>query len=160
MDNLTIRPARLEDEERLAEIIVAAFGESTIHARREKLYGILGGITWQQRKAEEIRNTLRSRPDCVWVAELNGKIVGFVTYILHDGELGEIGNNAVDPAFQGRGIGKALYKHVLNLMREKGCRYVEVETGLDEAYAAARAAYEKVGFRPLFQSIRYTMKLK
>ncbi|MDI6827655.1 MAG: GNAT family N-acetyltransferase [Armatimonadota bacterium] len=160
MDTLVIRQAQPEDEERLADIIVSAFGESTIHAKREKLYGIVGGKTWQERKAEEIRNTLRSRPDCIWIAELNGKVVGFVTYTINDHERGEIGNNAVDPAFQGKGIGKALYKHVLNLMREKGCKYAEVETGLDEAYAAARAAYEKVGFRPLFKSIRYTMKLK
>jgi hypothetical protein len=47
----TIRLARPEDEARLAEIIVSAFGGSTLHAKREAHYGVLGGKTWQERKA-------------------------------------------------------------------------------------------------------------
>jgi len=90
MSDITIRPASAEDEERLAEIIIEAFGDSTVHAKREALYGILGGRTWQERKAQEIRDALRSRPEYVWVAETEGKVVGFVTYILHADDLGEI----------------------------------------------------------------------
>lgn len=154
-----IRQARPEDEERLAEIIVLAFGESCMHAVREKRYGILGGRRWQERKADEIRGALRSRPDSVWVAETDGKVVGFCTYTILDNEHGEICNNGVDPAYQGRGIGNALHRKVLDLMREKGCRFAEVETGMGDGFAAARHSYEKLGFEPITRSARYTMRL-
>lgn len=155
----TIRPARPEDEERLAEIIVLAFGESCLHAMREKRYGVLDGRRWQQRKAAEIRSALRDRAEFVWVAEAEGRVVGFCTYAIHDNEHGEICNNGVDPAYQGRGIGKALYGKVIGLMREHGCKYAEVETGLEDDYAPARHSYEKVGFEPIHHAVRYTMRL-
>jgi ribosomal protein S18 acetylase RimI-like enzyme len=154
-----IRPAKQEDEERLAEIIVLAFGESCLHAMREKRYGVLGGRHWQERKSDEIRHALNNRPDSVWVAEVGGKVAGFCTYAVHDNEHGEICNNGVDPTYQGRGIGKALYRKVLDLMREKGCRFAEVETGMEDGYAAARHSYEAVGFEPIHTAIRYTMRL-
>jgi len=34
-----------------------------------------------------------------------------------------------------------------------------VHTGVDEAHAAARVAYEKVGFRPVSYSVLYCQKL-
>lgn len=159
LPDFTIRLARPEDEERLAEIIVLGFGESCAHAMREKRYGLLGGKPWQERKAREIRDALKNRPEFVWVAEVDGKVAGFCTYSVYDNEHGEILNNAVDPAYQARGIGQALYRKVLHLMREKGCKYAEVQTGLQESFAPARWSYEKLGFKPLLYSIRYTMRL-
>lgn len=157
--DFTIRPARPEDEARLAEIIVRAFGGSTLHAKREDRYGVLGGKTWQERKAGEICGVLRTRPELVWVAEVGVVVAGFCSYAIHDNEHGEICNNAVDPEYQGMGIGHALHRTVLDVMREKGCKYAEVETGMDDAYAPARGAYKKLGFEPLHYSIRYTMWL-
>ena len=157
--DITIRPVRAEDEGRLTDIIVRAFGESTLHAKREARYGVLGGKTWQERKAAEIVRVLRSNPELIVVAEADGRVAGFCSYAIHDNEHGEICNNAVDPDFQGRGIGHALHRRVLDIMREKGCRYAEVETGQDEPYARARAAYEKLGFEPYHYAVRYTMEL-
>jgi len=48
---------------------------------------------------------------------------------------------------------------VLEIFKEKRMLYAEVTTGLDEAYTPARVAYEKVGFKPIFSSIRYCKKL-
>jgi ribosomal protein S18 acetylase RimI-like enzyme len=102
---------------------------------------------------------LRTSPELIVVAEVAGVVAGFCSYAIHDNEHGEIRNNAVDPEYQGRGIGHALHVRVLEIMREKGCKYAEVETGMDDAYARARGAYEKLGFEPYHYAVRYTMRL-
>ena len=74
-------------------------------------------------------------------------MVAFVTYRLDpQRRVGTIGNNAVDPGWQGRGIATTLYRHVLDLFRAAGMEVAAVTTGLDEAHAPARAAYRRTGF--------------
>ena len=94
------------------------------------------------------------------VAELDGAVVGVVSFRLDRRRLiGTIGNNGVDPRFQGRGIGSRMYAHALDLFRQAGMRFAEVTTGLGDEAAPARRAYEKVGFRPLTRSVRYFQEL-
>jgi len=113
----------------------------------EELFDRLWPDGWQTGKVQQIANHFERRPEWCLVAEIDGRIVGFVTFVLDsETRIAEIGNNAVDPDCQGQGIGAAQYRHVLALFREAGMVYAKVHTGLDEAHAPARAAYEKVGF--------------
>jgi GNAT superfamily N-acetyltransferase len=95
-----------------------------------------------------------------FVAEENGAIIGFIHYAVNaENQFGNIGLNAVHPAHQGQGIGSLMYRHVLDIMRAMGMRYVRVDTGGDLSHAPARRAYEKAGFAPLpvvhyFKSLR------
>jgi len=73
--------------------------------------------------------------------------------------IGEIGNNAVKPECQGMGIGTFQYRKVLEIFRKEDMRFAAVTTGLDEAHAPARAAYEKVGFRKAIAMVTYYMKV-
>lgn len=73
--------------------------------------------------------------------------------------IGEIGNNAVKPECQGMGIGTFQYRKVLEIFRKEDMRFAAVTTGLDEAHAPARAAYEKVGFRKAITMVTYYMKV-
>lgn len=85
--------------------------------------------------------------DQVFVATLEGMVVGFVSVSLDQGrKVGEIGLNAVAPAYSGRGIGTQLYLFALDEMRRAGMTIAAVSTGADPSHAAARRAYEKVGF--------------
>ena len=119
---------------------------------------------WRERKAGQIAASFARHPEWIVVAcaapakadtgadppGLANKqphdggaetIAGFVTYRLDmDARVGEIGNNAVDPAWQGRGIAGALYGDVLARFRAAGMRVARVSTGLDDAHAPARAA--------------------
>lgn len=53
------------------------------------------------------------------VADGQDDVVGFSTYrIDRSRHLGTIGNNAIDLAAQGAGIGSAIYRHVLDLFSE------------------------------------------
>ena len=72
--------------------------------------------------------------------------------------MGEIYMVAVDPDFQGRGIGSTLIESALAWMKDAGMSIAMVETGGDPGHAPARHTYEKVGFE-LFPVARYFKKL-
>ena len=54
---------------------------------------------------------------------------------------------------------KALYEAVFDKLRAAGCTVVRVGTGLDEAHAPARRAYQKAGFTAKLESVTYYKKL-
>ncbi|MET0343269.1 MAG: N-acetyltransferase [Polyangiales bacterium] len=54
---------------------------------------------------------------------------------------------AVDPARQGRGIGRALYAAFAAHLGERGGRNIRIETSSKEDYAATGGFYERLGFR-------------
>ena len=111
-------------------------------------------------KGNQIKAHCEQRPEWVFICEEDGRIVGFVTFRLNaEKKIGEIGNNAVDPDYQGRGIGSVQYAYVLALFCEEGMAYAMVGTGLDEAHAPARAAYDRVGFELMIPMGRYYRKL-
>ena len=72
--------------------------------------------------------------------------------------MGEIYMVAVDPDFQGHGIGSALIEFALAWMKDAGMSVAMVETGCDPGHAPARRTYEKVGFG-LLPIARYFKKL-
>ena len=163
--DLKIDNVKPEDIEAICEIGVNAW--QAIHDGYRKyigdddLYDRIS-VNWHDKKAESIRVKAKEEPEKVLVAkDADGAIMGFVTFMIDkEAGLGEIGNNAVIPEFQGRGIGKMLYKHVLDIFRQKGIVYATVSTGYeDEGHSSARAAYEKAGFKKMRTSVTYSMKL-
>jgi N-acetylglutamate synthase-like GNAT family acetyltransferase len=85
----------------------------------------------------------------VWVAEDDGRVVGFVAAGVVDEArlIGEIAIVAVDPAAQGQGIGSSLTEHATGWLREQGLRVAVLGTGGDASHAPARRVYERLGFR-------------
>jgi fructose/tagatose bisphosphate aldolase len=77
-----------------------------------------------------------------------------------EGELGTIGLNAVDAACRGHGIAGKLHAFALDKMRSEGATVAKVLTGLDDAHAPARRAYEKSGFRKNLPSVTYYKDLR
>jgi len=49
---------------------------------------------------------------------------------------------------RGRGVGRAMLAHLLELARTRGCRRVSLETGTMAEFAPARALYASAGFVP------------
>jgi len=103
---------------------------------------------WRQQKAGQVRRACqRDDPATVFVAESAGVAVGFVTvYADSRTGVGEIGNNAIDPPYQGQGIAQELYSRAMQYRRDAGMRFVRVSTGGDPAHAPARRAYARAGF--------------
>jgi ribosomal protein S18 acetylase RimI-like enzyme len=156
------RPVREEEHETIGEIAAAAW--EPIYERRREIMGDAFFERyhgdWRSRKAGEVIRAARTRPGMVWVTEIDGEVVAFTTFrIDEDRGVGEICNNAVRPEWRGRGIGTQQHREVLRMFRERGLTHATVGTGLDEAHAPARATYEKLGFRPMVESVVYFMEL-
>ena len=154
-----IRKAKPEDVESILEITAEAFKNYTIYHLLEKRYGVkFGGKPWYEWKKRELKKFCDSFLNRIYIAELDGKIVGYMTYYLdRERKMGEVGNNAVAPQYQRRGVATELLRKVLETFREEGMEYAYV--GTLENDVPARRLYEKVGFKELCRSIHYSMKL-
>jgi ribosomal protein S18 acetylase RimI-like enzyme len=94
--------------------------------------------------------------------DMGGDIIaGFVSYYPEAREPGvaEIGNNAVHPDFQNRGIAQMMYQEVFQRLRSEGIQFVKVHTGGDPSHLPARLAYEKAGFNISLPGVEYYRRL-
>ena len=111
-------------------------------------------------KGTQIKVHCEEHPQWVYICEEDGCIVGFVTFSLNsEKKIGEIGNNAIDPQWGLKGRGQQMYQAVFEYFRKQNMVYAKVHTGLDNAHARARRAYERAGFNHRHEDIDYYMKL-
>ena len=88
----------------------------------ERLSGVYRPEVWERR----VMYYLRRNPDLSQVAEMNGKVVGFMLSDLRGGEFGLeetsgwIERFGVDPDFQGRSIGRRLFEAVVAQLKGQG----------------------------------------
>jgi len=75
----------------------------------------------------------------LYVAEANGRPVGWAALIPR-GEVGWLEDLWVEPAWIGRGLGRALFEHVAAEARQRGARWLEWE-----AEPNAQGFYEHLG---------------
>lgn len=114
---------------------------------------------WRVSQKKAVADVCTAEDTHVWVAIEAGSTVGFVAVKLHsENRMGEIYMVAVDPDFQGQGIGSALMEFALSWMKDAGMSVAMVETGGDPGHAPARRTYEKLGFG-LLPIARYFKKL-
>jgi len=102
---MKIRKMKEEDYERLIELW-----------ERSGLYYKPDG----RDSREHILKELKANPDLFLFAEDNGKIVGSVL-ATYDGRKGWLNRVAVDPEFQGKGLGKKLCLKAERVLRKRGC---------------------------------------
>lgn len=63
-----------------------------------------------------------------------------------DARHGEIKSMRAHPDYRGRGVGKAILRHLLAVARARGYARVSLETGRPEPFVPARRLYESHGF--------------
>ncbi|MBD1865667.1 GNAT family N-acetyltransferase [Trichocoleus sp. FACHB-46] len=123
---------------------------------------------WRVSQQKAVEEVCTAEDTNVWMAMSaegdaigidTGLTVGFVAVKLHsESSMGEVYMVAVDPDFQGQGIGTALMEFALFWMKDAGMSVAMVETGGDPGHAPARHTYEKLGFG-LLPIARYFKKL-
>ncbi|MBR7104436.1 MAG: GNAT family N-acetyltransferase [Lentisphaeria bacterium] len=109
-------------------------------------------------KGIQVREQIESGLYHIAVCEHEGEIVGFITTRI-EGFSGEICNNAARPGTGLKGVGQLMYQYALEYFRSRGVKVVQVTTGLDDAHAPARRAYERAGFTRRLESVTYFMEL-
>jgi ribosomal protein S18 acetylase RimI-like enzyme len=94
-----------------------------------------------------VKEVCASQETRVWVAEVEGATVGFVSTEVFDPDrrMGEISMLAVEPNYHG-GIGTALTEFALDRLKDAGMRVAIVEADGDPGHAAARRTWEKAGY--------------
>lgn len=98
----------------------------------------------------ELRRYLALEPAGYYAAEVDGRPAGIGGYVACGG-LAFIGNMAVSPEVQGRGIGRAILARLLKDIDGRG-----IPTTLLEATAAGEPLYRKSGFADEHWTLGYT----
>ena len=118
----------------------------------------------------------RSGSSDVLVAELEGRIVGCVTFVdglkalseVEDPDAATIRMLGVSPEARGRGVGETLTQACIDRARETGCRRVRLDTRT--SMKSAQRVYERLGFvrdpshdwspAPGIELLAYTLELQ
>jgi len=83
----------------------------------------------------------------VWSAWIGGTVAGIGALTMLDAERGELKSFRTADAFLGRGVARALLRHIVGAARERGLRSLWLETGSDDGFVPARGLYASEGFR-------------
>lgn len=113
----------------------------------ERLTGVYRPDVWERR----VMYYLRRNPDASQVAELGGKVVGFMLSDLRGGEFGLeetsgwIERFGVDPDYQGRSIGRRLFEAVVEHHKRLGA--TTVRTLVEQNDSDLASFLRAVGFK-------------
>jgi GNAT superfamily N-acetyltransferase len=145
-----IRPFEDRDADAVVDLSLRAW--APVFASLEQVLGseVFGRLhpDWREDQRRTVQDVLAAKKGRVWVAEVDGTAVGFVAIEVFDPErsMGETSMLAVDPDYEGGGIGTALTEFALDRLKDAGMKVAMVETGGDPGHAAARRTYEKAGY--------------
>jgi ribosomal protein S18 acetylase RimI-like enzyme len=113
----------------------------------ERLTGVYRPEVWERR----LMYYIRRNPDLSQVAELGGKVVGFMLGDIRGGEFGLeetsgwIERFGVDPDFQGRSLGRKLFDAVAAQLKGHGA--TTIRTLVEKSDSELAAFLRAVGFQ-------------
>ena len=110
--------------------------------------GLSGSEGWNQTE-REWRILLENRENRCIVAELNNKIAGTATAMIHSGKVAWIGMVLVEKTMRGRGVGKMMLSYLLDNLSH-------VESVKLDATPAGLPIYLKLGFIEEYRIFRMT----
>ena len=104
------------------------------------------GRVWSESAVREtVSDALKEQPDGVFVAEINGEVVGFAIMIYRNWfNIAYLDYIQVKTECIRKGVGHRLMERCVSLAKEKGARILYTETGKDNERAAK--FYQNNGF--------------
>ena len=155
---MLIRPYQPDDLPTLKRITVAAFDGVSIDQGMQKLFGTIEGHDWQWRKARQLDDDVARDPSGIFVAEIDGRIIGCITtWQDREAGIGHIPNLALEPDVRGQGWGRKLIEFALQHFRESGLTHAKIETLVQNAIG--QHLYTSLGFREVARQIHFVAEL-
>ncbi len=155
---MLIRPFRAEDLPTLKWITVEAFSGVSIDEGLERLYGAIHGHDWRWRKARHLDDDVARDASGIFVAEVDGRVVGGITtWQDREAGIGHIPNVAVEADYRGQGLGRRLIEHALQHFRDSGLTHAKIETL--EQNEVGQHLYTSLGFREVARQIHFVAEL-
>ena len=155
---MLIRPFRADDLPTLKRITVEAFSGVSIDEGMERLYGVIHGHDWQWRKARHLDDDVARDASGIFVAEVDGRVVGGITtWQDREAGIGHIPNVAVEANYRGQGLGRSLIEHALQHFRDSGLTHAKIETL--EQNEVGQHLYTSLGFREVARQIHFVAEL-
>ena len=130
-----VRPMRADDLEAADQVLRLAFGTIRCLPDPSAAFG----------DADYVHTRFRAAPECAWVVEVDGDVVGSV-FATRWGSFGFFGPLSVDPGLWDRGLGGRLLRPVLEAFATWNVRQAGLFTFADSAKHLG--LYQKHGFWP------------
>lgn len=156
--NFLIRPYRPGDHEALRALTVESFAGVTLEQNVEESLGVLNGRDWKWRKARHFDEDAAANPAGIFVAELDGQVVGYVsTRIDREAGKGRIPNLAVAESARNHGLGRRLIERALDYFRAEGLAYAVIETMAQNP--VGNHLYPACGFVEVARQVHFARRL-
>ena len=154
----TIRSFRLDDLEAIKAITIVGFEGVSVEHGIELKFGEIAGHDWRWRKARHVDDDVKEHADGIFVAEVDGKILGYIsTRVDLEAGKGRIPNLAVAASARGQGIGRKLIGHALEYFQTEGMGVAVIETMASNPIG--QSLYPSCGFEEVGRQIHYAAKL-
>ncbi len=155
---MDIRPYRPDDLPILKQLMVEVFDGVSMDQAMEREFGTVGGGDWKWHKARQLDVDVDRKAARIFVVEVDGKIIGFITTWQDKATgIGHIPNLSVTQEFQGHGMGRKLIQHALDYFRQSGLTHAKIETVVQND--VGNHLYTSIGFREIARQIHFVADL-
>jgi ribosomal protein S18 acetylase RimI-like enzyme len=157
-DEIVIRLYEPRDLDIIKRMTVDSFRGVTLEQNVEEALGVLNSRDWRWRKSRHIDEDVSANPAGIFIAELAGQVVGYITTrIDHEVGRGRIPNLAVDESCRGKGLGRLLIEHALEYFRKQQMVYAVIETMAQNAIG--NHLYPSCGFVEVARQVHFARRL-
>jgi len=147
-----------DDLEAIKAITIEGFEGVSVEHGIELKFGEIAGHDWRWRKARHVDDDVKEHAAGIFVAEIDGEILGYVSTRLDpEAGKGRIPNLAVAANARGQGIGRKLIRHAMEYFRAEGMGMAVIETMASNPIG--QSLYPSCGFEEVGRQIHYAAKL-
>ena len=147
-----------DDLEAIKTITIEGFEGVSVEHGIELQFGEIAGHDWRWRKARHVDEDVKEQAAGIFVAEVDGEILGYISTRLDpEAGKGRIPNLAVAASARGQGIGRKLIGHALDYFRTEGMGVAVIETMASNPIG--QSLYPSCGFEEVGRQIHYACRL-